>query len=89
MSIGVPAVVSDFGGNPGVIKDGLNGFVVPKQNSAALKKGIERILCDDELYDKMIENSKSIFKETFTAQAMTKQTQDMYIEIINERKRRK
>lgn len=44
MSIGVPAVVSDFGGNPGVIKDGKNGYVVPKQNSAALKKGIERLL---------------------------------------------
>ena len=28
-------LVSDFGGNPGVIKDGENGFVVAKQNSAA------------------------------------------------------
>lgn len=87
MSIGVPAVVSDFGGNPGVIKDGVNGFVVPKQNSAALKKGIERLLSDDALYDEISENSKKVFGETFTAQAMTKQTQDMYIEVINERKR--
>lgn len=32
MSLGIPAVVSDFGGNPGVIKNGQNGYIVPKQN---------------------------------------------------------
>ena len=36
MSLGIPAVVSDFGGNPGVIKNGQNGYIVPKQNSKAL-----------------------------------------------------
>ena len=27
MSLGIPAVVSDFGGNPGVIKNGQNGYI--------------------------------------------------------------
>ena len=85
MSIGVPAVVSDFGGNPGVIKDGQNGFVVPKQNSAALKKGIEKLLCDESLYDEMSLRSREIFKETFTAAAMTRKTQEMYIDVTEER----
>lgn len=82
MSIGVPAVVSDFGGNPGVIKDGENGFVVPKQNSAALKKGIERLLNDEELYAKMSERSREMFAQTFTSQAMTKNTENMYFEVM-------
>lgn len=82
MSIGVPAVVSDFGGNPGVIKDGENGFVVPKQNSAALKKGIERLLNNEELYAKMSERSREMFAQTFTSQAMTKNTEDMYFEVM-------
>ncbi len=82
MSIGVPAVVSDFGGNPGVIKNGENGFVVAKENSAALKKGIERLLSDAELYDRMSVRSKEIFNETFTSRAMTKNTEEFYLKVI-------
>lgn len=83
MSIGVPAVVSDFGGNPGVIKSGINGYVVAKQNSAALKSGIEKLLTDDELYKRMAEGSIRVFRETFTAQAMTRSTEDLYLRLLN------
>ena len=82
MSIGVPAVVSDFGGNPGVIKDGENGFVVAKQNSAALKNGLQKLLQDKDLYEKMSQRSKEIFNATFTSRIMTKNTEDIYIETI-------
>lgn len=86
MSIGVPAVVSDFGGNPGVIKNGENGYVVPKQNAAALKTAIEKLIKDDELYKKMSERSKEIFGKVFTAQAMTRNTEAMYTKIIDKEK---
>lgn len=82
MSIGVPAVVSDFGGNPGVIKDGVNGFVVPKQNSDALADGILKLLNDEKLYAEMSEGAVEIFEKTFTAKAMTKNTEDLYIKVI-------
>lgn len=90
MSIGVPAVVSDFGGNPGVIKDGENGFVVAKQNSAALKNGLKKLLEDRDLYQKMSQRSKEIFNATFTSRIMTKNTENLYIETIGkERNKRK
>lgn len=82
MSIGVPAVVSDFGGNPGVIKNGENGFVVAKQNSAALKIGIEKLLNDEKLYFQMSKRSIEIFGETFTARAMTRNTEALYEKIM-------
>ena len=82
MSIGVPAVVSDFGGNPGVIKDGVNGLVVPKQSSAALAKGILKLLTDEEAYAKMSDGAVRIFNKTFTAKAMTRNTEDLYIKVI-------
>lgn len=82
MSIGVPAVVSDFGGNPGVIKNGENGFVVPKQNAEALKTAIKRLAEDKELYRKMSENSIDIFNKTFTAKAMTRNTEKLYMRIL-------
>ncbi len=48
MSLGIPAVVSDFGGNPGVIKNGQNGYIVPKQNSKALADNLEVLLTDQK-----------------------------------------
>ena len=82
MSLGVPAVVSDFGGNPGVIKNGENGFIVPKQNADALAEKLEILLTDEGLYEEMSEKSKKIFREIFTAKAMTNQTEQLYISLM-------
>ena len=83
MSLGIPAVVSDFGGNPGVISDGDNGFLVKKRNSDALADGIRKLLSDAELYREMSENAKEIFSQKFTAVAMTRQTEEFYDKIID------
>ena len=86
MSFGVPAVVSDFGGNPGVIKNGKNGFIVPKQNSIELYKKLKELLSDDALYKQLSDGSKEIFKTTFTAKAMTEQTEKIYKEAVKKEK---
>ena len=82
MSLGIPAVVSDFGGNPGVIKNGINGFVVPKKNAKALAQKIEELILDRELYSKLSDGAIKIFNETFTAKAMTEQTEKLYEKIL-------
>lgn len=82
MSLGIPAVVSDFGGNPGVIKSGKNGFIVKKQDSKALKEGLERLLKDEELYRTLSMGSKEIFESTFTAQVMTRNTEGIYEKVL-------
>lgn len=84
MSLGIPAVVSDFGGNPGVIADGENGFVVPKQNASALAEKINLLLNDSELYERMSKRSCDIFSRTFTAKAMTRETEKVYFELMKE-----
>ncbi len=83
MSLGVPAVVSDFGGNPGVISDGNNGFLVIKKDSKALADGIRKLLENNELYEQMSEKSKEIFGRKFTAVAMTRQTEEYYDKIMS------
>ncbi len=85
MSLGIPAVVSDFGGNPGVISDGENGLVVPKQNAQALAEGLYRLIADEKLYSRMSEGAKRIFSERFTSQSMTRQTENVYKKLMNVR----
>ena len=82
MSLGIPAVVSDFGGNPGVITDGENGFIVPQKNAAATAEKIGLLINDEELYKTMSENSERIFGEKFTSAIMTRNTEKMYEDVI-------
>ena len=49
MSLGKPAVVTDFGGNPGVIRDGENGFMVPIKDPAAMADTLHKLMTDESL----------------------------------------
>ena len=80
MSLGLPAVVTSFGGNPGVIEDGVNGFLVPEKDSDAMAEAIVRIMGDPALYDTLSAGAKTRFGEKFTAQAMTVQLENVYKE---------
>lgn len=82
MSLGVPAVVSDFGGNPGVITNAVNGFIVPRQNSKALADCIAMILRNNELHKKLFDGAKTVFNSKFTAEIMTKNTENVYREVF-------
>ncbi len=78
MSLGKPAVVTDFGGNPGVIKDGENGYLVPVHEPEILADRIEKLFRDDEEYRRMSENAKKIYQETFTAVVNTRKIEKIY-----------
>ncbi len=81
MSLGKPAVVTEFGGNPGVIKDGQNGFLVPIKDADAMADAIEKLIADKELYNKMSENSKRIYQTNFTAEVNTQRIEDVYLSL--------
>lgn len=89
MSIGVPAVVTDFGGNPGVIKDGENGFIVPIKSPKETAEKIYKILSDKNLFEKMKQKSIEIFEDKFTVQVYTKNIQDFYKKVEEEPKIKK
>lgn len=86
MSIGVPAVVSDFGGNPELIKNDVNGYVVPKQNAVAMADAIVKILDDDALYSKLSDGAVREFNSRFTAEIMTLNMEKYYNDILEGRK---
>lgn len=82
MSIGKPAVVTDFGGNPGVIKNGVNGYLVPTHNSKALAEKLCMLFEDDELYAKLSDNALNIYNECFTSLVYTRNIEKIYSEMI-------
>lgn len=65
-----PVITSDAVGTTFMIKNGVNGFVVPERNPEALFKALYTILSDPELEKRMGEESKKVINEGFTYQNM-------------------
>ena len=82
MSMGVPAIVSDFGGNPGVITHEKNGLIFPKQNSEALAGCMERLLTDEALMQSLQKGSFEVFQEKFTVQTYAAQIESVYLSVL-------
>lgn len=83
MSLGKPAVVTDFGGNPGVIRDGENGFLVPVKDPKAMADRLKLLMTDSALYEKMSASSLEIYKSTFTAEVNARNIENIYRRIYN------
>lgn len=84
LSIGLPCVVSDFGGNPGVVYDGQNGFLFESKNPHSMYEKIKCIVSDKELYNKMRECSYEIFNNEFRAEIMTERIEEIYFDLTEE-----
>lgn len=82
MSLGKPAVVTDFGGNPGVIKSGQNGYLVPIKDPKAMADKIEKLIKDKQLYNEMQKNCFDIYNENFTAEVNTRRIEDVYKKLV-------
>lgn len=80
MSLSLPAVVTRFGGNPGVIKDGVNGLLTPTKDAGAMADAILTLAADRSLYNRLSDGAERIYKEKFTAAAMTRQIEAVYKE---------
>jgi glycosyltransferase involved in cell wall biosynthesis len=80
-SLSVPAVVSDFGGNPYVVINEDNGLIFPKKDSNALANAILKIKEDGNLYKKTSAGARAMFDMKFTAEKMTKNMQNIYYQL--------
>ena len=78
MSLSIPAVASDFGGNPYLITDGVNGYVVPQHDGKALADAIRKLLEDPKKLAEMGANALEIYNERFTAEVMAANIEKVY-----------
>jgi glycosyltransferase involved in cell wall biosynthesis len=78
MSLGTPAVVSDYGGNPHLITDGENGLVVPKKDARALADAIRALYNDGALLSAMSKKAYGAYIGRFTAERMASDIESVY-----------
>lgn len=78
MSAGVPELVSDYGGNCGMIGESDAGIVFPQGNVTALADAICRVAGDKALEETMRRAAAERYRRLFTAERMTKQLMALY-----------
>lgn len=79
MSLGKPAVATDYGGNPYMVLDGVNGIVVPQKDAPRLSAALERLLADPGLRAEMGRAARVRYEAEFTGAAMTKKLEALYL----------
>ncbi len=88
MSLGVPAAVTNAGGNPGMITDGVNGLIVPEADPHAMAEAIMKIISDKALYERLSAGALSEYGKKYTAEVMTRRIEALYDREINRIKKK-
>jgi len=84
LSLGVPAIASDRGGNPFVINDGLNGILFEEGDYVALAKGILSLRNNPEELAKLSNKASEIFTERFDSKVMTAKVERIYRDLLSQ-----
>lgn len=79
MSLGLVPVVSDYGGNGAMVRDGIDGFILRTADSDALASALRRLEVDRRLLHSMSCAAEASFGERFTAERMTRELEGFYM----------
>lgn len=82
MSYSVPPIVTDSGGSPELVVDGVSGFVVPPRNAAAIAEKITALFKDPELRSRMGRAARERIASDFRNEDTVKKTIALYEELV-------
>lgn len=86
MANGIPIIATKVGGIPEVIKDGVNGLMVEKEDIAGLAEKIYRLLNDTLLQQILSKNAYETVKNNYSIEVYTKTLLGLYEDILYDRK---
>lgn len=83
MACGKPVVVSDIGGLPEVVENGVTGFVVPPNNPQEAANAIEKLILDENLRKEMGQNARKRVEKFYNWNDNLNRMIQIYNELIN------
>jgi glycosyltransferase involved in cell wall biosynthesis len=77
----IPPVVSDTGGLPEVVRNGVTGIVTRSNDTNSLADGIIEILRNQEYAKTLVNNAQTELKERFAWDKLAQQTEDVFFKV--------
>jgi glycosyltransferase involved in cell wall biosynthesis len=87
MASGLPAVVTNVGGNPAIVEHNTDGLVVEPSDPAALAEAIVKILSNPELHRTFSERCTAKVRRDYSIERMAESYCRLYLEILHGKKR--
>lgn len=82
---GVPIVSTRVGGIPEIVRDGVNGYLVPASNTSSIGEKTIKVLQDSQLRHRLGEKGREIVSENFSVDAMVNGNLAVYREVLGEK----
>jgi glycosyltransferase involved in cell wall biosynthesis len=82
MALGLCPVATTVGGTPELIRDGVDGLVVPSGDASALASAIRRVAGDTELRKRLACSARQRIRSDFTIERMVEGTLGMYRAVL-------
>ncbi len=79
-SLGKPSIATAVGGNPEIVHNGSDGFLVGVADSASLAEAMVKIMEDEELFKRLSQNAQALFQKEFRAETMVRKLEKFYEE---------
>ncbi len=81
LSSGKPMIVTETGGMPEIIKEGINGFIIPVKDFESLASRIIQLLNSKELRERLGNTGRQMVEEQFTKEIVAENTLKLYKEL--------
>ena len=82
LSLGIPAIVSNYGGNPNMVINGKTGYVINKADPDELYAAICKLSSNRHLYNSMRCAAIKDFNSRFSHESMTRKYEIVYKDLI-------
>ena len=79
MGAGLPVVVTAVGGNPEIVRDGIDGLLVPRGDAAAIAAAMIRLLADPELSRTLGTAASTRVRESFQLDQTVNRYYELYV----------
>lgn len=78
MSVGLPVVVTPVGAMPEIVQDGLNGFIVPVGNDAALTAALTQAIDGSEDSQRLGQRARELIQERYSIDRISQSYLDLF-----------
>ena len=76
-------IVSDINGCNEIVKEGINGLIIPVKNTEALQTAIEKIITDENFRKKLSASSREMIIKNYSRENLWNELLDEYKNLLH------